>query len=185
MNEELKQHYLAVLEQAERERAELDTFIAMCRKKLNMPIESTPLNKPWAPVFGSDEEDEPKQESLDSDSFLGLTIPDAAKKYLAMIKKKQTAAQISQALISGGVDSTKTTITSILAREDGKMDSTVVRVGRGEYGLTEWYGPNFKEKRAEKERKREQDVEDRAGEIAEEMIKDHADEQDPRIQEYA
>src|ERR1035441_8974357 len=80
--------------------------------------------------------------SIDSevqhDSFFGMTIGDAAKKYLAMVKGTKSTADIARALETGGLKHTSkdfpTTVRSILGpRED------FIRVPNGDWGLSEWY----------------------------------------------
>jgi hypothetical protein len=72
------------------------------------------------------------------DSFFGMTIGDAAKKYLSMMKVTKSTADIAGALERGGLKHTSkdfpTTVRSILGpRED------FTRVPNGDWGLAEWY----------------------------------------------
>jgi hypothetical protein len=71
-------------------------------------------------------------------AFLGMTIGDAAKKYLGMVHKAQTTAQICEGLKHGGFHSTAKnfipTVYSALARE-----GEVIKVKRGQWALKEWY----------------------------------------------
>ena len=71
------------------------------------------------------------------DSFFGMTVGDAAKKYLAAIKKTASATVIAEALEAGGWKTASKvpgdTIRAILSRHED-----FVKVN-GEFGLTEWY----------------------------------------------
>jgi hypothetical protein len=78
-------------------------------------------------------------------AYLGMSIADAAKKYLLMRKQASGNAEIAAALKQGGlVMSSNTdpqnTVGSILTRRFEKVGD-IVRVGRGIWGLKEWY-PN-------------------------------------------
>jgi hypothetical protein len=72
-----------------------------------------------------------------NDAFFGMTIADAAKKYLAATKKTATARVISDALIAGGFKTSAKNfvenVRSILSRNSG------IAFVNGEYGLAEWY----------------------------------------------
>jgi predicted transcriptional regulator len=85
----------------------------------------------------------PHRESreIPDDAFFGMSIPDAIKKYLTFMKKKQPVVEISKALETGGLQhrsqnfySTVYTVLSRL-RERGE----VVKVG-DDWALAEWYG---------------------------------------------
>ena len=88
---------------------------------------------------------------ISHDSFFNMTIGDAAKKYLGMVKATKSTAVIANALEQGGLKHSSknfaTTVRSILGpRED------FTRVPNGDWGLTEWYGR--KKLRAEKPKKK-------------------------------
>jgi hypothetical protein len=71
------------------------------------------------------------------DSFFGMTIADATKKYLGMTKHTKSTADIATALESGGLKHASkdfhTTIRSTLGQKE-----EFLRVN-GDWGLTEWY----------------------------------------------
>jgi hypothetical protein len=72
------------------------------------------------------------------DTFFGMTIGDAAHKYLGMVKVTKSNTEIAKALEQGGLKhsskSFTTTVRSILgARAD------FLRVPNGDWGLAEWY----------------------------------------------
>lgn len=83
------------------------------------------------------------------DEFFGLSLPEAAKKYLKMVGRKRTLQDISEALKAGGVKSKSkdfpNTINSNLYRDSKKPGSEFVQVAPGEWGLAEFY-PGMKRK---------------------------------------
>jgi hypothetical protein len=79
---------------------------------------------------------------IESDSFFGLTILEAAKKYLSMVKRPQKAGAITEALKQGGytfsTSSPLPVVASLLNRDDAK-GGEIVRVSKGMFGLASWY----------------------------------------------
>ena len=71
------------------------------------------------------------------DAFFGMTIPDAAKKYLAAVRKTMPLGALGEALLAGGIKTTSKNFTenirAILSRQP-----EFVRIN-GEFGLAEWY----------------------------------------------
>lgn len=98
---------------------------------------------------------------VQSDSFFGMSISEAAKKFLAMKKKPQSTQDISGALEQGGMTHTSdnwgNTVGSVLSRIDA-ANGEIVRVKRGLWGLAAWYPGR---KRPEKQKTEEpQDAND-------------------------
>jgi hypothetical protein len=90
-------------------------------------------------------------ENIPVGSFLRLSIPEATKKFLDMVKTKQGVPQITKALERGGLPRSKqNTIYSVLRRRESIVGD-IIRVD-DEWALAEWYpnNPNLR-KRAEKE----------------------------------
>ena len=80
--------------------------------------------------------------------FLGMSIVDAAKKLLALRKRTMKNAEIALELGKGGFKFTGSdpvnVVGSVLTRRFNQIGD-VVKVGRGTWGLKEWYpGRNFK-----------------------------------------
>ncbi|MFN0277479.1 MAG: hypothetical protein ACKVRN_02640 [Pyrinomonadaceae bacterium] len=76
-------------------------------------------------------------------AFLRLSIADATKKFLDMVKTKQTVPAIIKALEQGGLPPAKyTTVYSVLRRRESQFGD-IIRVG-DEWALTEWYPNNPK-----------------------------------------
>lgn len=87
--------------------------------------------------------------SFANDAFFGMTIADAAKKYLGVTRKTATTRAIAEALIAGGFKTSAKNfvenVRSIISRNPG-----IVFIN-GEYGLAEWYpGRKAKPQRAAK-----------------------------------
>src|SRR5205814_7831044 len=81
------------------------------------------------------------------DTFFGMTIGDAAKKYLVMTKATKSTGDVAAALEHGGLKHSSkdfpTTVRSVLGqRED------FLRVPNGDWGLAEWYPGIARSKKA-------------------------------------
>jgi len=75
-------------------------------------------------------------------AFLGMSIPDAAKKHLTTVKEKQSTQEIIDALTAGGLPPSKyTTVYNILTRRQRQVGDIVNM--KGDWGLAEWY-PNHR-----------------------------------------
>jgi hypothetical protein len=89
-------------------------------------------------------------------AFLRKSIPEAAKLYLATVKRKQTTKEIADALIEGGMETNaknfEITVGTGLYRVS-KKTGEFVRLKGGAWGLSEWYpsamrvSPEKREKR--------------------------------------
>ena len=81
--------------------------------------------------------------NIPGDAFFGLSIGEAAKKYLGIVKRKQSIREIAEALDRGGLPHASGdfvgTVSTMLRRHATK-DAELVRVGRGDWGLAGWYG---------------------------------------------
>jgi hypothetical protein len=74
---------------------------------------------------------------LSHDTFFKMTVPDAAEKYLKLVKKTKATSDIAASLLGGGLKSASKNfsamVKTVLAR-----DPRFVRVNK-EWGLDEWY----------------------------------------------
>lgn len=81
---------------------------------------------------------------IQEDTFFGMSIVEAAAKYLAMKKKTQTTKQIAEALEAGGLQNQSgnfgNTVGSVLNRNADSSSPTFVNISRGTWGLASWYG---------------------------------------------
>ncbi|MGA2390274.1 MAG: hypothetical protein ABSF97_15005 [Candidatus Sulfotelmatobacter sp.] len=76
-------------------------------------------------------------------AFLGKSIIEATKLYLEIVKKKQTAKQIMDGLVKGGMESSRPksflkTVHSALTRARQAPNPPFVKVGM-QWGLTSWF----------------------------------------------
>jgi hypothetical protein len=75
--------------------------------------------------------------AFNNDSFFGLTIAEATKKYLSAIKRTATVKTISDALIAGGLKSAAKNPVENVRSTLSRMPAFVLI--NGEFGLAEWY----------------------------------------------
>jgi hypothetical protein len=89
------------------------------------------------------------EKDLGHDAFFQMTIPDAARKYLAIVKRTKPASEIIEALVRGGMKSAAkdfgNSVRSIISR-----DSSFIHVN-GEWGLATWYPATRREGKKGKE----------------------------------
>jgi hypothetical protein len=130
--------YEAVIADLEAKRTALDSVISSLRQLLASGALIA------AGVSGGTVAGKPVDPSnIRDDAFFGLSIGDAAKRFLEMVKRKQSVKEIADALERGGLPHTSSnfvnTVGTMLNRL-AKSDPEMVRVGRGEWGLASWYG---------------------------------------------
>lgn len=86
---------------------------------------------------------------IPSDAFFGMSISQAAQKFLSMRKKPATAPEIAEALEQGGFPHQSTrlpnTVNSVLTRNSVGTNPIFAKVKRGTWGLRVWY-PNYRPK---------------------------------------
>ena len=136
--------YTAILADLEAKKAALEATIASIRSALSLgtlgqsgdvppSLNGTVINTYGSPITGTE---------VPAGAFLGKSIPDAAKLYLAIVKKKQTSREIAEALKRGGMESTSKNffgnVHSILDRAR-KQNTGIVKLDRSHWGLAEWY----------------------------------------------
>lgn len=130
--------YDAVLADLKAKRDQIDQTIQM--------IESLRQGKAMPADLGGQQQGQPQSSNgaIEDGAFLGMTISDAAKKLLLIRKKALGNADFVAAFTAGGLalnsESPINTIGSVLTRRFNEKGD-IVRVGRGIWGLKEWY-PN-------------------------------------------
>jgi hypothetical protein len=78
------------------------------------------------------------------DAFIGMSIPDAAKKHLTAMRKKQSTQDLMAAMQAGGLPESKySTVYAILRRRE-KQVGDIINM-KGDWALQEWY-PNYRKK---------------------------------------
>ncbi len=137
----------AVLAVFKARRARLDQLIAGIEAEISgqgdapaaVDLESTANGVPPALV------------AIHPDTFFGLSIIEAAKKFLKMARRAQHAAAIAAALEQGGLKRPADNVLSgVLVR--AAKGREVTKVGKGMWGLSEWY-PKPPKEPAEEQRK--------------------------------
>lgn len=138
MNSDSKDPYEAVLADLRAKRELIDQAIKaieVFRGKGGDGAEATP------------QQHSPAREDVEvgAGEFLGMSIADATKKLLSMRKKSMGNAEIAKELTEGGLVMSANTehqniVGSVLTRRFQQVGD-IVRVGRGVWGLKEWY-PN-------------------------------------------
>lgn len=132
--------YAAFLADLEAKRAKLDNAItslraAMAAGALGQPGEGA-LSFSVPSVSGSIHGGE-----VPAGAFLAKSIPEAAKLYLSIVKKKQTTGEIAAALATGGMETTSKNFEGTVAaglNRIRKLTGEILKVG-GAWALAEWY----------------------------------------------
>jgi len=131
--------YQAVLADLRAQRAKLDAAIAGIETMLGLAF------------LGNGAQSVPGQGSqvLPPDAFFGMSIVEAAKKYLAFKKKPQTTSEIAEALEKHGFvnrsENFGNTVGAGLSRNADGPSPAFAKVSRGTWGLISWY-PNYRPK---------------------------------------
>lgn len=132
--------YDAVLADLRAQRARIDQTIALLEQVRALgrggSVEAASLASQATPSA--------QPNGLGPGAFLGMTIVDAAKALLARERRQLSNAEIADAFKRGGLilnsAEPMNTVGSVLTRRFNQVGD-VVRVGRGVWGLKEWY-PN-------------------------------------------
>jgi hypothetical protein len=135
-------NYKAVLVDLEARKAQIESAIAAVRSILTSGV---------GDVGGGDVTDVSSAEDIPRGTFLRLSIADATKKFLDMVKTKQSVPQITQALERGGLPPAKNnTVYAVLRRREA-VNGDIIRIG-DEWALAEWYpnNPNLRKRTPEK-----------------------------------
>lgn len=110
-------NYNAVLADLEKRRAEIESAIAAV-KTILAAIGGGSFDGSNGGVFSP--------EKIPTGAFLRLSIADATKKYLDMIRTKQSVPQITQALERGGLPPAKTnTVYAVLRRRENDIGDII------------------------------------------------------------
>jgi hypothetical protein len=155
--------YVAFLADLEAKRAALDNTIAAFRNALvhgtlgeigELPVSiDGVVATTYSPLSANGGE-------VPAGAFLGKSIPDATKLYLEIVKKKQTSAEIADALRKGGMETNSKNfpqmVHSVLDRAR-KANTGIVKLDRSHWGLAAWYPASLRvnvshEKRATKKK---------------------------------
>ena len=135
--------YEAVLMDLRAKRDQIDQTIQMLEgmRSGGFPSGSFPMG---ATVTPASPRGKPQEAAEGPGAFLGMSIHEAAKKLLTMRKRAMGNAEIAEALKAGGLvmntNEPLNLIGSVLTRRFNQVGD-IVKVGRGIWGLKEWY-PN-------------------------------------------
>jgi hypothetical protein len=124
-------NYDAVLADLEAKKAAIDEAIAGIRRMMGQGQ--------TIPTGGAGKTINPK--AIPSDAFFGMSIPDAVRKYLSIVRKPHTAKQIAEALEAGGITHSSNDFRATVSTTMGRMldkENGLARIGK-EYGLLDWY----------------------------------------------
>ncbi len=97
------------------------------------------------PIASSRKSAKAETAEIQSDTFFNMTVPDATRKYLSMMRKPQSTPQIAEALERGGFthqsEKFGNTVGAVLHRIAASSGGDIIKVSRGNWGLASWYGP--------------------------------------------
>lgn len=136
--------YLAVLADLRAKRLQIDQSIALLEgMRAFAPLQPGGAFSPLGTSF-----DTPSEIIETAGMYLGMSIVDATKKLLAIRKKTLGNVEIARQIQAGGLVLTgadpANAVGSVLTRRFNQIGD-VVKVGRGIWGLKEWYpGRTFK-----------------------------------------
>jgi hypothetical protein len=83
---------------------------------------------------------------LGPSAYLGMSIPEATKKYLMNVRQKKSTQEVAEALEAGGLPKSKyNTVYSILRRRESQVGDVINM--QGDWALAEWY-PGYKRKKS-------------------------------------
>src|ERR1700737_3539715 len=122
----------SMVAQLKAQRIAMDEAIAALEK-----LESLGFGSMQAPPTGGN--NHAGIQEIQPDTFYGMSIAEAAKKFLTMSgRKPQTTDAITDALARGGLSANRDSVGTILVRI-ANQEGDIVRVGRGLWGLLDWY----------------------------------------------
>lgn len=133
-------HYDAVIADLKSQRDRLTSMIDMLEqmKSVGMPFTASNAGDiPPRTASGAPE--------IPHDAFFGMTIPEAAKKYLSIIKRTAPHPALCDALLAGGFTTSSPNFREVVRSTLGRMHDDFVKIS-GQWGLREWYGTRGKRK---------------------------------------
>jgi hypothetical protein len=127
-------NYEALLTELVEERANLDRMIAWVQRRLDKgELSVSPPQQPSTGIL--------RFPRLRPDQFFKMSVPEAIRAFLNIMKRPQSARDITDALQAGGLSHRAQdlyqTVFPTLQRMKGKGE--VDKLANGEWGLAEWY----------------------------------------------
>jgi hypothetical protein len=135
MDSELSSYEVA-LRDLEAERDELDILIEAMKRRI-------------ARAGGTVSTVKSANHALADDTFFGMTVADAAAKYLGIVKQTKTTQEVGEALVNGGLKHSSADFSKTIRGTLG-MREEFLRVN-DKWGLTSWYPGAKRGKRSEPE----------------------------------
>lgn len=135
-------NYEAVLADLESKKSQIENAITVIRSVMGLGLPVSP-NTPSGPGGGG-----PGNSTPQPDAFLGMSIPEAAKKHLTATRRKLGTQELMNALEAGGLPKSKyTTVYGVLRRRQENVGD-IISVD-GDWALASWY-PNHAGRRSKK-----------------------------------
>jgi hypothetical protein len=132
--------YEQLLQELEQEREGIERMIVWVRGRMQQGDKAESAVK-TGPVVSVDGRVRFPRVGMASDTFFRMSVPEAIKKFLNIAKGPRTAKDITAGLDQGGLihqaKNLYATVYPTLLRMEQSGD--VARVGKGQWGLTEWY----------------------------------------------
>lgn len=125
-------HYDMVLADLQAEKANIEAAITALMKLRG--------RKGAGIIVSKTETQKTESSEIQHDTFFGLSIPEATKKYLRIAgKPARSTSEIVEALGRGGLTTKYATVASVLWRASANGEG-LKKVGKAMWGLSEWYG---------------------------------------------
>ena len=131
-------NYEAVLADLEFRKSQLESAIAAIRSIMGQAVGGPNTPGGGSPSYSGS--------TPAHDAFIGMSIPDAAKKHLLAVRKKLSTQEIMTALEAGGLPPSKySTVYAVLRRRESQVGDIINL--KGDWALQEWY-PNYRKGKA-------------------------------------
>jgi hypothetical protein len=142
--------YDAVIADLEAKRDQMSAMIENLKQMRGLANSVVTANLSVTPIAGV-------MTTISHDAFFGMTILDAAKKYLSIVKKTVPHPQLCDALLEGGFKTSAANFREVVRSTLGRHPD-FIKVN-GQWGLDAWYG------RGRKARPRENNNEEENSEV--------------------
>lgn len=133
-------NYQQLLADLEQEQENIERMIVWVKGKMQQ-ADAVERIVATGPKTGTDGRARLPRVAMAADAFFRMSVPDAIKKFLNIVKAPRTAQDITAGLDAGGLThqakNLYATVYPTLLRMEEAGD--VVRLGNRQWGLTEWY----------------------------------------------
>jgi hypothetical protein len=130
--------YKSVLEDLRARRDALNVAIQALEAISGEPLSAMPaIPSPSVPASARSQR---REAEIEHDTFVGMSVVDAAARYLEMVgRPARSVEEITAILNRGGLNSNEGTVQTLLSRSHRGSNPVVRRAGRGTWGLPSWY----------------------------------------------